>query len=152
MNRLKCTRVKRGVCPPAHVRRVTSTVQSVPTEKTEIKQNSAECRQPKTEGIEARKRHVSGANHQWHEVVGKAEQDGHGHEENHGRAVHGEHAVEYLRRNKIVVRVHQLDAYDGCFDTADDEKKEGVEDVQNAQALVIDRGHPLMQRCNPWLT
>src|SRR5216684_79975 len=43
----------------------------------------AKGRQPKAEGIQAGKRHVSRANHQWHKVVGKAEQDRHGDKENH---------------------------------------------------------------------
>jgi len=66
--------------------------------------------------------------------------------------MHGEHAIEHLWRDKIVVRANQLDADNGCFNTADDEKNQGVKDVQNTQALVIDRGHPLMQRFNPWWT
>ena len=41
--------------------------------------------------------------------------------------MHGEHAVEDLRRNEIVVRPDQLDAHDGRFDAADDEKHQGVE-------------------------
>jgi hypothetical protein len=53
--------------------------------------------------------------------------------------MHGEHAIEYLRRNKIVVRAHQLDTDDGRFNAADDEKEEGVEDVQNPKPLVINR-------------
>ena len=147
--RRKRTRGQRGVRPPAHVRCVASTVESVPTQQTKVEQQPAKGRQPEAERVQAGKRHVSRADHQWHKVVGKAEQDGHGHEENHGRAVHGEHAIEHLRRNKIVVRAHQLDAHDDRFDAADDKKKEGVEDVHHAQPLVIDRGYPFVQCCNP---
>src|SRR6266853_924762 len=127
-------------------------VETASANKTEIQKKSAESRKPETKGIEPWKRHVSGANHQRDQVIGKPEQDGHGYEENHGRTMHGEHAIEHLWRDKIVVRVHQLDADNGCFNTADDEKNQGVKDVQNTQALVIDRGHPLMQRFNPWST
>jgi hypothetical protein len=148
----KCTRGQRGVRPPAHVRCVAGTVKSVPTQQTKVKQQTAKGCKPEAEGVQARKRHVSRANHQWHEVVGKAEQDGHGHKEDHGRAVHGEHTVEYLRGDKIIVRAHQLDTDDGRFNAADDEKEEGVEDVQNPKPLVINCGRPLMQRLNPWPT
>jgi hypothetical protein len=48
------------------------------------------------------------------------------------------------------MRPHQLDTYNYGFDSGNDEKNQSVEDVKNAQALVIDRGHPLMQRLNPW--
>ena len=109
-------------------------------------------RKPKTEGIQTGKRHVTRADHQRNQVIGKPEKDGHGYEENHGRTMHGEHAIEHLWRDKIVVRAHQLDADNGCFNTADDEKNQGVKDVQNTQALVIDRGYPHMQHFNPWST
>jgi hypothetical protein len=50
------------------------------------------------------------------------------------------------------VRAHQLDTDDGRFNTPDDEKEQGVQDVQNPKPLVINRGHPLMQCLNPWPT
>ena len=56
--------------------------------------------------------------------------------------MHREHAVEDLGRNKIVVRTDQLDAHDRRLDPADHEKHQGVEDVQDAQPLVIDGGTP----------
>jgi hypothetical protein len=40
--------------------------------------------------------------------------------------VHREHPVEDLRRNKIAVRVHQLDANDQRFKTGDHEAAQGV--------------------------
>src|ERR1700752_3769561 len=97
----KRTRGQRGVRPPAKIRRTSSTVQSAPTQEAKVKKHSAERRQPETEGVEARKRHVSRANHQRDQVIRKPEQDGHGYEENHGRTVHGEHAIEHLWRDKI---------------------------------------------------
>jgi hypothetical protein len=36
--------------------------------------------------------------------------------------------------HRIVVRVHQLDAHDGGFDSADDHKNQGVKDVENVAA------------------
>jgi hypothetical protein len=66
--------------------------------------------------------------------------------------MHGEHAVENLRGYKIVVRVHQLYADNDRFEPSDCKKDQGIKDVQNTQALVVDRGHPLVQRFNPWPT
>ena len=65
--------------------------------------------------------------------------------------MHREHPVEDLRRNKIVVRVHQLDANDQRFNAGDHEEAQGVEDIENAEPFVIDRGHPLVQGLCPWL-
>src|SRR6267154_228249 len=101
MARRKRTRGQRGVRPPANVWGVSSTVQSATAQEAKVKKQSAECRQPKTEGIQPRKRHVSRANHQRHKVVGKAEQNGHGHEKNHCRAMHGEHAVEHMAEPRL---------------------------------------------------
>ena len=64
--------------------------------------------------------------------------------------MHREHAVEDLRRNKIVVRMHQLDANDQGFDSTDHQEQQGGEDVEDAQPLVIDRGHPLVKLVSPW--
>jgi hypothetical protein len=58
--------------------------------------------------------------------------------------MHGEQAIENLGRNKIVVRADQLDAHDGGFDSTDKEENQREDNVKNAQALVIDGGHPLM--------
>ena len=37
------------------------------------------------------------------------------------------------------------------FDSGDDEKEQGINDVENTEPLVIDRGHPLVERLDPWL-
>src|SRR5215475_15800828 len=63
--------------------------------------------------------------------------------------MHGEHAIEDLGGNEIVVRANELYADNGRLKPGDYEKDQGVEDVQNSQPLVIDRGHPLMQCFNP---
>ena len=60
--------------------------------------------------------------------------------------MHGEHSVEDLWRNKVVMWTDKLDADDGRFDPADQEKHQGINDVQNAQPLVIDGRHPFVQR------
>src|SRR6185436_8053104 len=97
-----------SVRPPSHVGCVAGAVQSASTEKTEVKKKATQRGQPKTKRIQPWKRHVPRADHQWDQVVRKPKQDGNGHEENHGRPVHGEQAVENLRRNEVVARVHQL--------------------------------------------
>src|SRR5215472_1056987 len=148
----KRSRSQRSVGPPPDVRCISCPVQSISTKEAEVEQKPAERREPETKGIQAWKRHVSRANHQRDQIVCKAEQDGHHDEENHRCSMHGEHAVEDLWRNKIVVRAYQLDTDNGRFKPGDYEKEQGVQDVQNPQALVIDRGHPLMQRFNPWPT
>ena len=64
--------------------------------------------------------------------------------------MHREHAVEDLWRNKVVVRIHQLDANDDGFGSTDDKKRQGIEDVKNTQPFVINRYHPLVERLDPW--
>src|SRR6202050_5503238 len=108
MTRRKCPRRQRSVCPPPYVGCIACTVQSISTEETEVEQKSTERRQPEAEGIQPRKRHVPRTDHQWHQVIRKAEHDGDHDEENHRCSMHGEQAIENLRRNKIVVRAHQL--------------------------------------------
>src|SRR5260221_2847707 len=108
MTRRKRARGQGGVCPPPHVGCRSRPVKTASTKETEVKQKSTERREPETESIQARKRHVSRANHQRDQVIRKPEQDGHGDKENHGRALHGEHAVEYLRSDTIVMSTHQL--------------------------------------------
>jgi hypothetical protein len=59
--------------------------------------------------------------------------------------MHGEHAVEDLRRDKIIVRMDELDAHDPRFNPADHEKNQGVEDIHDAQPFVIDGRNPFVQ-------
>ena len=65
--------------------------------------------------------------------------------------MHGEQAIEDLRRNKMIVREHQLNADDERFDAGDHKKQQGVENIEDAQPLVINRGHPFVKRVNPRL-
>jgi hypothetical protein len=60
--------------------------------------------------------------------------------------MHGEHAVEYLRRDEIVVWRHELNPHDQCFDPADHQKKQGINDVQDAKPLVVDGRNPVVKR------
>lgn len=65
--------------------------------------------------------------------------------------VHGEHAFEDLGRDEIVVRMHQLNANNESLNPAQHQKDERVNDVENAQPLMIDRRDPLMQQIDPRL-
>src|SRR5271167_2915826 len=140
MTRREGSSAQWSVRPPANVRCASRAVQAASTEKAEIKKKSSQKRQPKTEGVQARKSHIARTNHQGHQIIGKSEQDGHGHKEDHGRAMHGEHPVEDFRRNEIVVRMHELDTNDERFDSTDDEKQQSRDNVENSQSFVIDGG------------
>ena len=141
----KRLRSQRCVGEPSHVGSVSRSVQAVGAHKAEIEKQATESGHPETESIQTRKCHVPRPNHQWDEVVGESEHDGHDHEEDHGRSVHGEQPVEHLGRNKIVVRTDELNADDHRLDPADQQKQQGINDVQNAQPLVIDGRHPIVE-------
>src|ERR1700752_2832257 len=96
MPRREGTRGQRSVGPPAHIRCISGAIEPATAEETEVKKEPAERRQPETEGIQTRKGHVPRADHQRYEIVCKAEQHRYAYEENHGRAMHREHTVEYL--------------------------------------------------------
>jgi hypothetical protein len=64
--------------------------------------------------------------------------------------MHRKHAIEDLRRHEVVVWIHQLHADDDCFDPADQEEHQRVEDVEDAQPLVVDSDDPVMERLDPW--
>ena len=59
--------------------------------------------------------------------------------------MHREHSIEYFRRDEIVMWTNELDAHDRRFDPANHKKHQGISDVQDAQPLVIDRGHPFVK-------
>ena len=141
----ECLRGQRSISEPSDVGRTSRAVQSVAAEEAEIQEQSAQRGHPEAEGIQPRECHVARADHQRHQIVRKPEHQRHGDEEDHRRAVHGEHAIEDLRRNEIVVRPDELHAHDGRFDAAECEKDQRVQNVEDAEALVIHGGHPLVQ-------
>ena len=59
--------------------------------------------------------------------------------------MHGEQPVEDLGRNKIVVRTNKLNANDGRFHSGDHQKHQRINDVQNAQSLVVNGGNPIVE-------
>ena len=133
------------VCKPSHVRRVARPVEAAAAEEAEIKEKSAERRQPEAERVQPRERHVARADHQRYEVIGEPEHERHGHEEDHRGAMHREHPVEHLRRHEVGVRGNQLDPHDHRFDAPDHQEHQGIDDVQDPEALVVDGGDPLVQ-------
>jgi hypothetical protein len=56
--------------------------------------------------------------------------------------MHGEHAVEDLWWDKVVVRDDELNSHDRGFNPADHQKNQGIENVHDAQTLVIDGSDP----------
>ena len=59
--------------------------------------------------------------------------------------MHGEHSVEDLGRNKVVMWTDKLDADDPSFNSADHKKNQCIEYVEDAQPLMIDGRHPFVQ-------
>ena len=142
-------RGERSVGPPANVGSAAGSIKSVAADKAEVKKNAGKSGEPEAEGIEAGKSHIARANHQGHEVVRKSKEHGHGDEENHRGAVHSEHLIEKLRRNEIVVRTDKLDAQNHGLNAADYEEDQGVEDIKDAEALVVYGGDPVVEGLNP---
>ncbi len=47
--------------------------------------------------------------------------------------------------------MHQLNANDERLDSSDHQKQQGVENIENTQPFVINRGHPLVKLVDPRL-
>ena len=56
--------------------------------------------------------------------------------------MHGEHLIEGLGGDEMIVGNDELDAHDGGFDAADHEEEDGIEDIENAEAFVVNGGDP----------
>src|SRR5258705_11705514 len=127
VTRRKRTRGQRSVGEPSHVWSVSCAVEAASSKEAEVKKESAESREPKPEGIQPGKGHVSGANHQRNQIIGKSEDEGHSYEEDKGRAMHGEHAGKNYRRDKIVMSKYYLSANEGGLYASDVDKADRVE-------------------------
>ena len=138
----KCLRSQRRVGEPSHVGSVSRAVKAIGPHQAEIEEKASKCGHPEAERIQARERHVARADHQREQIIGEAEHDGHGNEENHRGPMHGEHPVEDLGRDEMVVRDDELNPHDRGFDSADHEKHQGIKNVHDAQPLVIDGSDP----------
>jgi len=75
----------------------------------------------------------------------KSEHDGHGSEENHRRAMHGEQPVKGLGRDQMIVRNRQLGTHDRGFHPANHQEQDAVAEVHHPKLFVIDRDNPVVQ-------
>ena len=130
----KCLGREWRVGEPADIGRAARPGEPLAAQKAEIEQQPAERAGPEAEGVEARKRHVAGADHQRHEIVGEPEHDRHADEKDHRRPVHREETIEHLRRHDGEVRIRELDPHDRGFEAADHEEDEGVDHIHDARA------------------
>jgi hypothetical protein len=63
--------------------------------------------------------------------------------------VHGEELVELVRPDQVVVRPEKLVAHQQRLHAADDQEQQRHQHVHDADLLVIDRGHPLVEDGRP---
>src|SRR4029077_8677216 len=113
-----------------------------PGENAKVQKNSAKRLAPEPEGVQARERHVTRTDLQRQHVIHEAEQQRHSDEKNNRCAVQGEKLVEGVGMKEVVVRHCQLQTDEKRFDSADDEKEQAGQHVENTDALVIDGGKP----------
>src|SRR6185295_12353294 len=70
---------------------------------TEVKKQPTEEIHPVPESIQAGKGHVARANHQRHEIVAEAGDQGHAHQEDHRGPMHGEETIENIGFKERVI-------------------------------------------------
>jgi hypothetical protein len=95
---------------------------------------------PVAEGVEPGEGHVSGADHERHQVVAEPRQHRRGEEEHHRHAVHGEQLVVRLGVDHVEVGVGQLEPHHQRLDPAEDEEQEPGVEVPLPDPLVVDGG------------
>ncbi len=140
---------ERRVAEPARRRRAAG-------EQAEVQQEPAEREEPVAHRVQAREGHVARADHERHEVVGEADERRHHDEEDHRRAVHREDLVVGVGREEAPVRARELQAHEERLDAADGEEEERRQEVEDADALVIDGRDPGEDRAlscasaSPW--
>ena len=118
-------------------------------EQRAVEREAAEQEHPVRPRVEARERHVAGADHERQEVVREARPHRHDDEEDHRRPVQREDLVVLLGRQERVLRSAELDPHQQRLDAADDEEHEDGEQVEDPDLLVIGRrqpGHPAAPR------
>ena len=59
--------------------------------------------------------------------------------------MHGEELVVEFGREKVIVRYGELNADCQSLGTGDEQEKDRVDDVENAELFVVHRDHPAMQ-------
>ena len=106
-------------------------------------QQPAERQEPEAERVDARERHVRRAELERHDVVREAGQDRHHEQEDHDRAVHREGLVVGPLVQELETRHGQLGTHHQRQDAGREEEEERVDDVQDPDLLVVDRGQPV---------
>src|ERR1700730_16544795 len=130
---------------PTNIRCIADPIESPTAKEAVIQQKPSERSQPETECVQAREGHIAGTDLKRNDIVRESEQKGHSHQEDHRGPMHGEEAVVDLRAKKMIVGDGQLNAYKDGFRASDQQEEDGIEDIEDAEALVVDRGHPPMQ-------
>jgi hypothetical protein len=111
-------------------------------EERHIEENDADEVRPIAERVQTRERDVARADHERHEVQPHCVHHGHGEEEHHRRAVHGEDLIVFIRPDERVLGPSELHAHRGCLEPAGDEHEKGRNDVPFGDRLVARRGEP----------
>src|ERR1035441_1588748 len=63
--------------------------------------------------------------------------------------MHGEESIEYLRAHKVIVRNGQLNPHQQRLRSGEDQKDERIDDVHDADLLVVHGGEPLVYDARP---
>src|ERR1700736_4656155 len=136
---------KRCIGKPTNIRCIADAVQSATAKEAVIQQKPSKRSQPEAECVQAREGHIAGTDLKRDDKVRESEQKGHSHEKDHRGPMHGEEAVVDLRAKKMIVGDGQLNAYKDGFGASDQQEEDRVEDIEDAEALVVDSSHPPMQ-------
>src|SRR5579883_1159564 len=98
--------------------------------------------QPVAQRIDAREGHIAGTNHQRHNIVAQASQEGHHEEENHRGAVHRENLVIEVRAEEGVIRHSKLRTNQQRFTSSHKEEEEARKHIHDANLFMIGRRNP----------
>ncbi|MDR8957485.1 hypothetical protein FEP76_06014 [Burkholderia multivorans] len=110
--------------------------------KARVEEQPREQEHPVGERVQPRKRHVARAEHQRPQIVRETGQHGQRVQEDHRHAVHREQRVVLRGREQRRVRPRELDAHHERLDAAEQQEREGGDDVAQADPLVIDGAEP----------
>src|SRR5207237_5489853 len=120
------------------------------TEIAEIEQQATKEKHPVTKRVQAGKRHIPRADHQWHEIINQSGDNRDADQKDHRGAVHRKEAIENIGWQYGVVRRDQLDAYHQHHEPGEEEKNQGGTDVHQAEFLVINSDNQVMQTRCEW--
>ena len=129
-------RRQRGVTRPAALRRAAA------GEEAEQEREPSEEEQPVGHRVQARERHVVGADHQREQVVPEAREDRDDDEKDHRRSVNREELVVAVARDEVLVRRRELRTHEQRHDPAGHEEEQRRGDVEDPDPLVVGRRQP----------